>query len=128
MITHSDTWLSIRSAARGRDERPFYIRLSLDNGAVAALWSAGPAQAASEDLTVVFVDDYPPGFQDLANFYRRDLNPIGRGNGTSKTTTGEYDHHGSQAKYQVLARVTNNSICAYTLLRMPETQVAVNQR
>ena len=108
-----------------------YIQQALDNGAVATLWSADPAQAPSDDLAVVFVDDTLQAFQDLANFYRRDLNPIvvGVTGSNGKTTTKDMTAMVLQAKYRVhktQGNYNNEIGLPYTLLQMPEdTQVAV---
>ena len=108
-----------------------YIQQAIDNGAVATLWSGDQADAPSDQLAVVFVDDTLEAFQKLASYYRTVINPvvIGITGSNGKTTTKDMTASTLQAKYIVHKTEGNynNEIgLPYTLLHMPEdTQVCV---
>lgn len=108
-----------------------YIQQAIDNGAVATLWSGDQAEAPSDQLAVVFVDDTLEAFQKLAAYYRKLINPvvIGITGSNGKTTTKDMTASTLKAKYIVHKTEGNynNEIgLPYTLLHMPEdTQVCV---
>lgn len=108
-----------------------YIQQAIDNGAVATFWSGDQADAPSDQLAIIFVDDTLKAFQKLAAYYRKLINPtvIGITGSNGKTTTKDMTASTLKAKYIVHKTEGNynNEIgLPYTLLHMPaDTQVCV---
>lgn len=108
-----------------------YIHQAIEAGAVVTFWSRKDLEAPMDKISVIYVEDSLKAMQELANYYRRLINPIviGITGSNGKTTTKDmtaqvlivkYHVHKTQGNY-------NNEIgVPYTLLKMPEdTEVAV---
>lgn len=108
-----------------------YVEGAIQGGAILTFWSDSKKQAPQDSIGTIAVKDTLLAFQQLANYYRRLLDPIVIGitgsNGkttakdmTAMSLTSRYIVHKTQGNY-------NNEIgMPYTLLTMPEdTQVCV---
>lgn len=126
-VTPGTLFVPLLGATDGHD----YVQKAIDNGAVAAFWSNQEKEAPSDQIAIIWVDDTLKAMQDLANFYRRDLNPIviGVTGSNGKTTTKDMTAMTLSAKYRVhktQGNYNNEIGLPYTLLKMPEdTQVCV---
>ena len=126
-VSPGTLFIPLLGATDGHD----YIDKAIENGAVATLWSNKAKEAPSDKIAVVWVEDTLKAMQDLANFYRHDLNPIviGITGSNGKTTTKDMTAMTLSAKYHVhktQGNYNNEIGLPYTLLKMPEeTQVCV---
>lgn len=117
----------------GATDGHHYVQQAIEAGATATLWSHQDLLAPTDRISVIYVPDTLKAMQELANYYRKCLNPIviGITGSNGKTTTKDmtaqvlivkYHVHKTQGNY-------NNEIgLPYTLLKMPEdTEVVVTE-
>lgn len=108
-----------------------YVEMAIENGATATLWSRPEAEAPSDRIAVILVDDTLKAMQDLAAYYRQMIDPvvIGITGSNGKTTTKDMTAMTLSAKYKVhktQGNYNNEIGLPYTLLKMPEdTEVCV---
>ncbi|MBA5729801.1 UDP-N-acetylmuramoyl-tripeptide--D-alanyl-D-alanine ligase [Aerococcaceae bacterium INB8] len=114
----------------GKTDGHEYIQKAIENGAIATFWSKDQAEAPSEQIACIFVDDTLEAMQALAKYYRDILDPIviGITGSNGKTTTKDMTANALMAKYQVhktQGNYNNEIGLPYTLLQMPETTEVV---
>lgn len=102
-----------------------YIEMAIENGATATLWSRAESEAPSDRIAVILVDDTLKAMQDLAAYYRQQIDPvvIGITGSNGKTTTKDMTAMTLSAKYKVhktQGNYNNEIGLPYTLLKMPE--------
>lgn len=117
----------------GKTDGHQYIEQAIEQGAVATFWSRKDLPAPTDKISVIYVEDTLVAMQELAQYYRRLINPIviaitgSNGKTTTKDMTAQvlivkYRVHKTQGNY-------NNEIgVPYTILQMPEdTEVVVTE-
>lgn len=115
---------------QGENDGHKFIQSAIDNGAVAAFWSA-PLETAPADFPVIQVEDTLKALQDLAKYYLELVAPkvVGITGSNGKTTTKDMTEAVIRSKFRVhktKGNFNNHIGLPLTILDMPEdTEVVI---